>query len=254
MVIYSPPKVGKSLLLLDLAVTISCGQEFLGSLPTRRYRVLYVDFENDPRGDVRTRLQAMGYAPDHLDHLDYLSFPTMAGFDTDRGSIELLAAVAAYGSEVVIIDTVSRAIDGEENSNDTWLNLYRRTGLKLKQAGVATIRLDHTGKDEAKGTRGGSAKSGDVDAIWRLTKITENRLRLECTESRMHLAAKSLLINRHTLPGSITPWNQWPRSATTRPRSWSWSGSARPTESPPTPTAMTCGPSPRGADSGWPRA
>jgi hypothetical protein len=56
----------------------------------------------------------------------------------------------------VVIDTVSRAIDGEENSNDTWLN----------QLGIAMIRLDHSGKDETKGMRGGSAKSGDVDAVW----------------------------------------------------------------------------------------
>ncbi|MGI3782284.1 MAG: hypothetical protein ACRYG2_16100, partial [Janthinobacterium lividum] len=103
-------------------------------------------------------------------------------------------------SEVVVIDTVSRAVDGEENSNDTWLQLYRRTGLKLKQAGVAVIRLDHTGKDEAKGTRGGSAKSGDVDAVWRLTKITDSRLRLECLDTRFHLTTKVLHVTRETLP------------------------------------------------------
>ena len=59
---------------------------------------------------------------------------------------------------------------GEENDNDTWLNLYKHTGLALKQAQVAMIRLDHTGKDETKGQRGGSAKAGDVDAIWKLTE------------------------------------------------------------------------------------
>ncbi len=198
--LYSAPKVGKSLLMLELAVGISRGEAVLGYTPTRRWRVLYVDFENDPRGDVRSRLQAMGYGPDDLDHIDYLSFPTMAGLDSERGGLELLEAVRAYGSEVVVIDTVSRAVDGEENSNDTWLGLYRHTGLKLKQAGVAAIRLDHSGKDESKGTRGGSAKSGDVDAIWRLTRVTDERFRLECTESRMQLDTKSLQLTRHRLP------------------------------------------------------
>jgi AAA domain len=200
IVIYSPPKAGKSLLMLEFAVALSRGKTFLGHQIERRIRVLYVDFENDPRGDVRSRLQAMGYGPDDLDHLDHLSYPTMAGLDTERGSLELLEAVRAYRSEVVIIDTVSRAVDGEENSNDTWLGLYRHTGLKLKQAGVALVRLDHTGKDETRGTRGGSAKSGDVDAIWRLSKITDERFRLECTDSRMLIETKSLHLTRHRLP------------------------------------------------------
>jgi len=198
--IYSAPKVGKSLLLLEFAVAVSRAEEFLDYTPQRRYRVLYVDFENDPRGDVRSRLQAMGYGPGDLDHLDYLSFPAMAGLDTERGATELLEAVKAYGSEVVVIDTVSRAVAGKENDNDTWLAMYRHTGLALKRAGVAVIRLDHTGKDEAKGTRGGSAKSGDVDAIWKLSRVAADHYRLECEESRMQVPTKSLSLTRHTAP------------------------------------------------------
>jgi len=199
--IYSAPKVGKSLLILEFAVAISRAETFLDFTPTKRIRVLYVDFENDPRGDIRTRLQAMGYKPDDLDYLDVLSFPSMAGLDSERGGLELLEAVKAYRSQVVVIDTVSRAVDGKENENDTWLWFYRHTGLALKRAGIALIRLDHPGKDEAKGTRGGSAKSGDPDAIWKLTCVTKDtRFRLECTDSRMALSTKSLHLTRHTTP------------------------------------------------------
>jgi len=73
--LYSPPKIGKSLISLEVAVGISRGETVLGYTPSKRWRVLYVDFENDPRGDIRERLQAMGCGPDDLDHLDYLSFP-----------------------------------------------------------------------------------------------------------------------------------------------------------------------------------
>jgi hypothetical protein len=142
----------------------------------------------------------MDYGPDDLDHLDYLSFPTFAALNSPRGAAELLAAVKAYGSEVVVIDTVSRAIDGEENSNDTWLNFYLHTGLQLKQLGVAMIRLDHSGKDESKGMRGGSAKAGDVDAFWLLTRITDTSLRLECNANRMELDTKLLKITRCSEP------------------------------------------------------
>jgi len=195
--IYSEPKVGKSLICLELAVAVSMGRAVLGDKPDRPYTVLYVDFENDPRGDVRERLQAMGYGPDDLGNLHYLSFPALSALDSAQGGHELMFAVEHYGAEVVVIDTVSRAIAGPENDNDTWLQFYRSTGLKLKQARVALIRLDHAGKDATKGQRGGSAKAGDVDMVWRLSKVTETTYRLDCEMKRMEIAAEMLTLTLH---------------------------------------------------------
>lgn len=198
--LYSAPKVGKSLLMLEIAVCVAKGAEVLGTTPDRPRRVLYVDFENDPRGDVRERLEAMGYGPDDLDNLVYLSYPSLGALDGERGSLELLAAIDAYGCEVVVIDTVSRSVAGDENENDTWLNFYRHTGLKMKQHGVAMIRLDHAGKDETKGQRGGSAKVGDVDAVWKLAKVTDDTFRLDCEANRMPVNEKQLTLTRLTVP------------------------------------------------------
>lgn len=199
--IYSAPKVGKSLLMLEVAVAVAAGRKVLGVTLDRARRVLYVDFENDPKADIRERLQAMGHKPADLDNLVYLSFPSLSYLDGERGSLELLAAVGVYECEVVIIDTVSRAVGGDENENDTWLNFYKHTGIKLKRAGVALIRLDHSGKDETKGQRGGSAKGGDVDAVWRLsTVVADQTYRLDCDMSRMQVYEKTLTIHRETLP------------------------------------------------------
>ncbi|WP_154794717.1 bifunctional DNA primase/polymerase [Occultella kanbiaonis] len=199
--LYSPPKMGKSLLMLELAASVAAGRYVLGATPDRPRPVLYVDFENDPKSDVRPRLQAMGFAPESLGQLHYLSFPAMNYLDSAAGAEQLMANVRHYGAEVVVIDTVSRAVGGEENENDTWLSFYRHTGLALKQARVACIRLDHTGKDETKGQRGGSAKSGDVDAVWRLSEVVKDETyRLTCEANRMPVAEKVLTIRRLTEP------------------------------------------------------
>ena len=182
--IYSAPKLGKSLLTLELVVAISLGSPVLDTKPDRAHRVLYLDFENDPRGDIRSRLEAMGYGPNDLDQLCYLSLPQMPVLDSPAGGKELMRAVVHYDCDVVVIDTISRAVAGEENDNDTWLAFYRHTGLPLKQAGVALIRLDHSGKDVTKGQRGGPAKSGDVDAVWHLTKAAGGTLQLQLEASR----------------------------------------------------------------------
>jgi len=196
--LYSAPKMGKSLLMLEVAVCISLGNRWcLGEKLGRPRTVLYIDFENDPRGDVRARLQAMGYKPDDLTNLIYLSFPSLAYLDTAMGGMQLLAIAVHYGAEVVIIDTISRAITGEENANDTWLAFYRNTGVRLKDAGVACVRLDHSGKDVTKGMRGGSAKYGDVDAVWQMSEIDDGRLyELECTDNRLVVHEKKLTIER----------------------------------------------------------
>ena len=194
--LYSPPKMGKSLLMLEIAAAVASGREVLGSVPAPR-RVLYVDFENDIDADVIPRLKGMGYQAADLGRLDYLSFPSMGALDTERGSLELMAALDTYRSEVVVVDTVSRAVEGLENENDTWLNFYRHTGLKLKQRGVSLVRLDHSGKDETKGQRGGSAKSGDVDAVWRLSTVVQDKtFRLDCEAARMPITEKTLIFER----------------------------------------------------------
>ena len=193
--LYSAPKVGKSLLMLEIAAAIATGREILGTIPAPR-RILYVDFENDPRADIRERLRNMGYGPHDLDNLTLLSFPTLASLDSEKGSQELMSAIEVYGAEVVVIDTVSRSIAGDENENDTWLDFYRHTGLKLKQAGVALIRLDHSGKDETKGQRGGSAKSGDVDAVWRMSRASDDLYDLTCEANRLPIHERQLTIRR----------------------------------------------------------
>ena len=197
--LYSAPKVGKSLLMLEIAACVASSRPVLGVTPTAR-RVLYVDFENDPRADVRERLQAMQFKPNQLGNLYYLSFPSLAALDSERGGEELMAAVAEYQAEVVVIDTVSRSVAGDENENDTWLSFYRHTGLRLKKAQVALIRLDHSGKDETKGQRGGSAKSGDVDAVWRLSRLTDDDYKLECEAARMPIYDKVLVLHREQMP------------------------------------------------------
>jgi hypothetical protein len=194
--LYSPPKIGKSLLLLELAVAISRGTKVLGYQPDRPRHVLYVDLENDPRGDVRTRLQQMGLKPEDLGQLHYLSFPTMPYLDTPMGGAWLLHNAQGRDCEVVVVDTIGRVVGGEENDNDTWLRVYRNTGQVMKAAELTMIRLDHTGKDLTKGMRGGSAKYGDVDLVWSLSKINEEQLQLDCTAQRIPVPQRTLLLRR----------------------------------------------------------
>lgn len=164
--IYATHKSGKSLFSLHMAAEVA----------TAGHACLYLDYEMTPH-DVRERLKDMGYGPhSDLSHLHYALLPSLPALDSEKGG-QALAGIAdgiIAGDPgrhlVVVIDTISRAVWGEENSADTWRLFYVHTGLRLKQRGVTWLRLDHGGKDSSKGQRGSSGKGDDVDVVWKLER------------------------------------------------------------------------------------
>lgn len=201
-VLYSAPKMGKSLLALEIAAKLARGTGYLLGQPlTTPKRVMYVDHENRLVADTRARLQKMGFTPPDLENLYMYSFPRMPKLDTTMGGLKLLELAQRHQVDLVIVDTASRTIQGEENSNDTWVQWYSNTGVLLKHAGIALLRLDHTGKDEERGQRGGSAKSGDVDMIWHMTCTVPDRVfMLKCDASRMQNEERLITIKREEDP------------------------------------------------------
>ncbi len=169
--LVSLAKAGKSLMLQDVAAGVATGRRVFGNAPRPPMDVLYVDHENS-RDDIVERMRDMGYMPDDLaPHLHYLSFPTMPPLDTVAGGRDLADMAEHYAAELVIIDTLSRVVAGEENSADTYRNLYRHALAPLKAARRTVVRLDHRGRDaKASGARGSSAKNDDVDVVWQLAQ------------------------------------------------------------------------------------
>ncbi|ONI73100.1 hypothetical protein ALI144C_44940 [Actinosynnema sp. ALI-1.44] len=167
-------KSGKSIFVLDWIYRAITERPFLGDRARPPIRVLYFDRENGLR-DIITRLRSFGVTEQELDlfsqRFDYRMFPRFSGA-LDASTIaaaELLALVDELQPDVVVLDTVSRFISGNENDSQTWLEFYRLVHAPLKARGVACVRLDHTGKDDGRGSRGSSAKSQDVDHVWELT-------------------------------------------------------------------------------------
>ena len=176
--LYSPPKAGKSLLALDVCAGLAAGRPVLGNAAREPLRVLYLDAENT-LADLGERLRDMAYTPGDLgDRLIYVSFPTMAPLDSSMGGLDLLTLVEDHHPDIVVLDTLSRFVEGDENEAPTYHDLYRYSLVRLKALGIAVLRLDHAGKDMTKGQRGSSAKSADVDAVWRLSPGTGGTVEL----------------------------------------------------------------------------
>lgn len=168
-------KSGKSLIMADWCVKAIQGLPFLTDNTCDPLVIMYLDAENSLR-DLGMRMISLGANPSILNgKLIYLSFPPFKPLDSDDGARQVMTLVQKYRPDVVILDTVSRFIQGKENDSDTWLALYRVLHRRLKAAGIAGIRLDHFGKDADKGGRGSSAKSQDIDHVWELTVQEEGQ-------------------------------------------------------------------------------
>jgi hypothetical protein len=197
--IYSPAKLGKSLLMLDVVAAMATGRSVLGQPAVAPVSVMYLDLEMTEQ-DLRDRLTDLGYGPeDDLSRLVYFQLPSLPDLDTDRGGQVLDALVAIYEPALVVIDTMARVVEGPEDDADTYRNFYKHTGTRLKQRGVSLARLDHAGKDLTRGQRGSSSKADDVDLVWQLNVIDDNVV-LRRTHSRLSWVPAEVVLRRETEP------------------------------------------------------
>lgn len=183
---------GKSLVALWIAYRLATGQELFNETQTP-FNILYVDYEMSQQL-LHERLTQMGATPDtDLSRLHYALLPPFNPLDTAEGAKQICDIARLVQAELVIIDTFGRAVQGEENSSDTIRNYYRHTGLALKAEGRGVLRIDHAGKDAARGQRGSSGKNDDVDLVWELLRddtgltIKRHKHRHQWIPERVHM-------------------------------------------------------------------
>jgi hypothetical protein len=197
--IYAPGGTGKSLFSLWIAATLATGRQGLDNHPGTPRRVLYLDYEMTPE-DVRERLESMGYDNTcDLTRLHYAILPSLPPADAPEGGKAIARMAQLVDAELVILDTFSRAVSGDENDADTVRAFYRWTLLHLKSEGRTFARIDHAGKDLDKGQRGSSAKNDDVDVVWQMTKADDG-FKLLAKKRRMGWVPEEIALLQHDTP------------------------------------------------------
>lgn len=197
--LFAAHKTGKSLVSLHMAVSLAMGRDAFTGTAIVPHDVTYIDKEMT-RQDLQERLFDMGLMNamqnGSLDKLHYHFYPNIGYLDTMEGGSKLMQWVEKDSSDVVIIDTLSRVVKGEENSNDTYKNFYNYTGALLKANGVGMLRLDHEGLAGGR-SRGATSKADDVDLVYHL-KAVEGGLSLEMKLARVAYVKKLITLTQGT--------------------------------------------------------
>lgn len=183
-----------------MAAAAAAGNPYFGRHANDPVDVLYLDQENTET-DLRERLTDMGYSPRDLQRLTYLSFPPVAPLDTPNGGKQVMELAARFMPDLMVFDTLSKFIEGDENEAKTWSRFYNHTALPLRRNHVAALWIDHTGKDATKGARGSIAKSADVDVAFSLTYEPRKGTRtLKREHTRNSHAPEKVVLTVHTDP------------------------------------------------------
>lgn len=196
---------GKSLLMLDLVANVCTGQVSLHQPAGEPRSVVYLDMEMGP-DDLYERLTDLGYGPTHPDfdklcqNLHYYLLPSLPALDTPEGGEALEEIVERHQAALVVIDTVSRVVGGDENAAEPYRELYRNTEVRLKRRRVTLARLDHLGKDPGRGSRGSSAKEDPMDVVWQMTTTAATgAIVFSLTKGRQGWLPPSVTIHRREL-------------------------------------------------------
>ena len=200
---------GKSLLLLEIAAARACGNATLNQAAGEPIHVVYIDMEMGPE-DLYERLISLGYTPDHpqfdtlVDHLHYYQLVALPPLDTEEGGEALETLVEKHEATLVVIDTVSRVVTGDENAAEPYRDLFRHTETRLKRRRVTLARLDHLGKDKERGSRGSSAKEDPLDVVWHLTHTATGAIELTLTKGRQEWLQKTVTLHREDIDGTTS--------------------------------------------------
>jgi RecA-family ATPase len=166
--LYGKPKVGKSWLALQLALSVMVGGKmFERDVP--QGRVLYLALEDSGRR-LQNRMNAQGWPKNYdVEFMLYDHFLADIESLNSRGGKLLMAQIERENYTLVLIDTFSRAIMGDQLKSDEMTKAISPLQQYAMKKDISLVIIDH----EPKGGStlfGSVAKLGIADTFWRLHK------------------------------------------------------------------------------------
>jgi hypothetical protein len=169
------PKVGKSWLALQLALSVLTGGKIFNT-DVKAGRVLILALEdNERRLSDRMKMQGWQVKPGKVDFIMADTFRDQISALNSGGGKRLLKFIEKGKYRLVIVDTFSRAIQGDQLDPG---EMTASVGLLQQYAlskGIALVIVDHMPKNSPSQNPidhvyGSVAKAGVADAFWGLYK------------------------------------------------------------------------------------
>lgn len=174
-IVYGDPGAGKSFVVLDMALRLPFGMDWHGTA-AKKTGVLYIAGEGKHGLGKRVKGWRKEFGLEGAD-APFKLLP-VAVHMLDKPSVEKLKrTIDAVRAEVqfeiglVVIDTVSRAISGQDENKQEAMSLFVDGCAEIQtHTNGAVIGVHHAGKDKEKGMRGSTVLLGGCDASIKVSK------------------------------------------------------------------------------------
>lgn len=181
MLIAGPSKAGKSFALMELAIAIAEGWDWLGFKCTQG-RVLYVNLELDERSAKKRFVEiykTLGKGHTHVDNIDLWNLRGKTS-PMDKLVPKLIRRAVKENYIAVIIDPIYKVLTGDENSAHEMANFTNQFDKIATELKCAVIYCHHHSKGNQGGKNAMDRSSGsgvfarDPDVILDLIELPVN--------------------------------------------------------------------------------
>ena len=176
VVIWGPPKCGKTFKALDIAMHIALGWPYRGRRVSQG-AVVYVALEGEL--GIATRIEAFRRErlADQTGPVPFYLLVTRLDLAADRTSLvaDIRAQLGEPGCAAIVIDTLNRSLAGSESS-DQDMSAYIKGADAVREAfGCAVIIIHHCGHDATR-ARGHTSLLGAADAQIAVRREADGRV------------------------------------------------------------------------------
>lgn len=215
-ILYGDSNSGKTFWALNMAASISRGQDFLGKR-TQQGMVVYLATESPET--VRTRLLA--YMKHHNCSLDnFLLIQKPVNFFTDNSDVEKVIAAIKQAEDqrsckasLIIGDTLARISAGaNENAGQDMGPVMNRIDYLMNSTVSSVMMIHHSGKMQAAGARGWSGIRAFVDTEIEITDDEGVRKAHISKQRALSSKGDDLYFNLQVMHMG---YNKWGRASTT---------------------------------------
>jgi hypothetical protein len=164
--LYGKPKLGKSWLGLQLALSVLSGGKMFDK-DIEAGGVLYLALEDSERR-LKARMKLQGWPNEKsIDFMLFDAFRDQIGTLNSSGGKRLLAYVESQKYRLVVVDTFSRAVQGDQLKADEMTAAIGPLQQSALARDIALLIIDHEPKG-GDSLFGSIAKFGILDTQWRL--------------------------------------------------------------------------------------
>ena len=161
--LYGPSGSAKSFLVADICLHVAMGWPWNG-YKVKQVNALYLAVEGGSGFINRVNALKKHYNLEDKD-VPFFLYPRTISFSKSKDPDLVIETVQHRDIGLVVIDTLSQAMEGDENSAKDMGAFIRNMKAVQEATGAHVMVIHHTGKDKRKGERGSYALRGNLETV-----------------------------------------------------------------------------------------